>query len=460
MSIDRGLVARLRRQLASGELILFTGAGFSRGANTREGQAISSVYELRDELWRLAFPNQPVDQASSLGDVFDVALSRARNAVGDVLRRAFTADPNQIPDRYRDWFALPWFRHYTLNIDDLDEAVAGRFSLPREIKALAGHMDEVPAGSALLSVHLNGRLRDFPNVTFSAPQYGERLSRPEVWMQTLAADLINHPVVFVGTVLEEPGLWQQIEMRRRRGNDLIELRPPSYLVSPSMPRARAALLKRYNVDWIEATEEEFFETALSDVAAETELGHQAILRRHGGLRNRTVVKTLNECRTEPAPADLALFLMGREPTWADLLDGFSVTRDFERALLDDVLGERPQVVLITGTAAVGKSTTAMRLALGLEAAGERVSVLNLAESAGSVGATVSAVRTQAPDVLLVDDVDALGGAGGRLLGEIADGQAAPMVIAAIRSSRAHALEIATALAGLRVIEKTVPPPGK
>ncbi len=455
MRIDNGLKARLRRQLSSGELILFTGAGFSRGANTPDGVPISSVYDLRAELWRLAFPNVPADQDSTLGDVFDVALTRARNAVRDVLTRTLTADPSQLPERYRAWFSLPWYRHYTLNLDDLDEAVASHFSLPRDVKAVAGHLDEIPASTLLASVHINGRLRDFPHVTFSAPQYGERLARPEVWMQTLAADILSHPVVFVGTVLDEPGLWQQIELRRQRGNDLIELRPPSYLITPSLPAARAALLKRFNVDWIEATEEEFFHEVLTDVAAESELGHQAIQRRHGALRGRAVIRTINECRSGPIPEDLPSFLMGREPSWADLTSGYAVVRHFEPALLRDVLDARPQVALITGTAAVGKSTTAMRLALGLEAAGKKVMVLDLAESAGSVGATASAVRSQAPDVLFVDDVDLFGEAAGRFIREVAF-DAPTTVIAAVRSSRAHSLDLNNALEELHVLERTVP----
>jgi hypothetical protein len=126
--------------MSNGDLVLFTGAGFSLGAVSVSGETISSAGKLKDELWRLAFPSTPdVDDASSLGDLFDLAVARARNATRDLLKYKLTVDAVKTPERYRTWFSFPWYRHYTLNIDDLDEAVAARYELPRQLQAISGN---------------------------------------------------------------------------------------------------------------------------------------------------------------------------------------------------------------------------------------------------------------------------------------------------------------------------------
>jgi hypothetical protein len=111
---------------------------------------------------------------------------------------------------------MPWARIYTLNVDDLDDAVARTFDLPRTLQIVSAVSHEpLAARDRLLSIHLNGVLADFPDVTFSQRQYGERLAQPEMWFQALVRDLRSAPVVYVGTTLDEPPLWQHIEMRGR-----------------------------------------------------------------------------------------------------------------------------------------------------------------------------------------------------------------------------------------------------
>ena len=115
MAIDTGLTARLRRQLGRGQLILFTGAGFSCGAFARSGRPIPTAEELKRELWRLAFPSKSVvDERSELGDVFELAVARAGNASRELLSDLLKVDVERSPDRFRAWFSLPWYRHYTL----------------------------------------------------------------------------------------------------------------------------------------------------------------------------------------------------------------------------------------------------------------------------------------------------------------------------------------------------------
>jgi hypothetical protein len=145
------------------------------------------------------------------------------------------------------WFSAPWSRIYTINIDDLDEAVQINAPLPVDITSISALAeDHLSSEAPLLSVHLNGRTADFPNVTFSSEQYGRRTAAAstDVWMSKFVADFETAPFLFVGTQLEEPTFWHHLAVRGFRRSGARELRPKAYLVTPRLPLARAAVLKQ------------------------------------------------------------------------------------------------------------------------------------------------------------------------------------------------------------------------
>src|SRR5438270_459018 len=116
--------------------MLFTGAGFSADARDCAGRSIPTGKELRDELWSLCFPDEEPDD-SVLSDLFFHALSRCRDDLRVLLLDRLSVDPDSLPAYYRTWLALPWRRAYTLNIDDLERAIASRFELPRPVRTLS-----------------------------------------------------------------------------------------------------------------------------------------------------------------------------------------------------------------------------------------------------------------------------------------------------------------------------------
>src|ERR1700730_9569634 len=268
---------RLRRQLANqisrGEVVLFTGAGFSLAAKNLAGNHLPTVDQLRRDLWPIAFQTTPFDVQSTLGEIYDVATKRAGNRVGELLKNSLRVDRQSLPQVYQKWFSMPWWRIYTLNIDDLDEAVDRQFEFQRKIQSISAltntnNRDE----RNLLSVHLNGRIEEYPAVTFSPRQYGERLTHFDPWYSFLVADISGHPVVFVGTILDEPLLWQHIELRRSRNPQQRELRPVSYLVTPNISAARRAMLDDFNVKLVEMPQEQFVIEVLDTMEAEKQQG--------------------------------------------------------------------------------------------------------------------------------------------------------------------------------------------
>lgn len=297
--VEESVLLRLANQLRRGEIVLFTGAGFSLAAQTRGGSHLPTVADLKAELSNIAFPGDPLDESSRLGDLFEVAVATAQTSTKKLLEARLRVDTTTLPESYAVWFSMPWARIYTVNVDDLDEAVARTFTLPRELDVISALRDE-PLGFAdrLMSVHLNGMLDDFPDFTFSQAQYGERAGRPDFWYQSLLRDLRARAVLFIGTELDEPSLWQYIELRGDRGTGK-ELRPGSYLVTPSISAARRAILDRhFNVDWIEMDEQQFVSEVLSQMEepqregirtfmTRTAAGSEAALKSVADLRAQT-----------------------------------------------------------------------------------------------------------------------------------------------------------------------------
>jgi hypothetical protein len=374
-------IPHLRSQFERGLPVLVTGAGFSLSAKNIAGTNLPSVNELKNKLWELCFPGEKFEEATSLQDIYETALRRHRNSARDLLTQLLTVDSASIPHWYETIFSCPWVRCYTLNVDDLGAAVSRRYNLPRPVKQVSATSPEFISASLATAnlnvIHLNGSTSDIPDqITFSRTQYAQRLAKPEAWYVRFVADMVTRPVVYVGTSLDEPPLWQHIELRGSRGaRGLSELRPRSYLVTPKIERARLALLAAFNVEWISMTAEEFVQSVLdacrdAQRSGLEELGQQST----EGTAEARIPEVSSLARSPLQETD---YLIGEEPTWADLQSGRAVQREFDHTLasaVDQFSGSKKlrRPVLITGKAGSGKSTSLMRICLRLTASGKRV----------------------------------------------------------------------------------------
>lgn len=424
---------RVHSQMRRAALILVSGAGFSLGARSRSGDFVPESGKLKEALWQVARPDQPLDTDSSLGDVFRVAQRSSGTLTRRLLERSFLVDADSLPEWYRLWFSVPWQRHYTLNIDDLDEAINRRFVLPRELQSLsAASQPATPTGDRLESVHLNGRVVDYPAVTFSPLDYGLSLGLDKSHYDRLVADIIDNGVVFVGTVLEEPNLWRYLEIRRLSGPTKPDFRPGSYLVTPSLPPARAALLEEFNIDHLAMTAEEFADEILESLTLAAQAGHATLerLQRVGAGDQPSTLLNVSELRRSRR-RDLTEYLLGRTPDWHDLVEGYAVVRRFEHDLFGQVDSAAGKLAILTGTAGTGKTTTLMRLALQYEAAGKDTRWLNI-NSGDSLAAIKRAVKRSETEVLCIDDAGRFGRALAGLLIDLSS--AGYRVIASARST--------------------------
>jgi hypothetical protein len=260
---ERDRTREIITAIGSGEAALFTGAGFSAEATDRAGRGLPDSREMVAELWSLVFDEKGPDE-SSLADLYDVALVRAPERLRDYLRTRLQIGDSPLPETFATWFSAPWSRIYTLNVDDLEVAVARQFALPRRLVSISALAKDPPKSppSSLDVVHLNGIAGDDPTqVTFSTLQYASRLCTPDHAYEGLVEDLRTRPFVFVGTTLDEVVLWKHVQLERQRNGGAP--RKHSFLISPSLTRARQVLLESVKIHWIRSTAAQFAEHVLS-----------------------------------------------------------------------------------------------------------------------------------------------------------------------------------------------------
>jgi hypothetical protein len=249
----------LARIIASGEAMLFTGAGFSTDARDLDDRPLPDTRQMIRELWEICFgtgPDADPPDESSLADLYDVALMCARDRLCEYVARRLRIGDEPLPPYLAAWFGAPWRRIYTLNIDDIEVAVQRQFRLPRPLRSVSAvDPDRTPPAdpAALDVVHLNGMAGDDPRtLTFSTLQYAARLCGRDREYERLAVDLVEAPFVFAGTTLDEVVLWQHLERQRRRdGRDLAHR--PGFLIARDLPRARRVLLESMRVEWVQGT---------------------------------------------------------------------------------------------------------------------------------------------------------------------------------------------------------------
>lgn len=437
-----GTVAYLKRQFEQGDAILFTGAGFSCDASSQAGGAVPSVDEFRRMLNGIVYPGSIIDPADSLADLFGVARTRAHNRVREIIERHFVVDRAKLPAMYADIFSAAWHRVYTLNIDDLPEAVGASATLPRSLVTLTpSRLNAGNDATALQIVHLNGRWDDGPEgVTFSPLDFAARIPGRDPLHAQCAVDLLSRPVVFIGTTLDEPPLWQHIQLRRSAtGRDL---RRRSFLVTPSLSRSRRDLLEReLHVEHLPLRLDEFYDQVIRPASG----GSAEYFRRReerslwdGTLEKPPLVTELVANAASHSPP--GEYLLGREPSWDDVVRGRAAVREYEAefaSLAQSILGAsgpKPPLLLV-GTAGSGKTTAAMRLALHLTALGVRCGWTSADLSVSPADLRSLGALGEMPDVLIIDDADRFGNEVSLLARDLSSAKSAPLIILAVRAGR-------------------------
>jgi hypothetical protein len=398
--------------------------------------------ELAEQIWPIGFGSEAYDKSSALGEIYRLAMRTSGTLLKQHLDLVFTVDRETIPPRYCDWFSLPWYRIYTLNIDDLDQAVSETCALPRPLKIVSA-MNSTPADisrSELGVVHLNGQLSDFPDLTFDPPTYGHRTSRHDAWYQQFIADIVTRPTFFIGTILEEPPFWHYLSQRGDKGG-ASEMRPRSWLLTKNIPASKRALLEEFNIEMIDAYESEFYENLIKDemsryrqVAAE--LADQVDAAGEGYIVD---VQTA----TRQATKGSADFLLGQDPTWSDVRRGFAAEFDWDREFIEELRQSSDGCWVIHGDPGSGKTTSLMRAAAVLASEGNTVLWITRETAKTSVQMAEEMAKRN-PDYVFVDNLQRFSESAAGFMNAIMRKSGA-VVVGGIRTGRLNGLSLQTAL---------------
>ena len=461
--LHKYFIPHLQHQFSRGGVILFTGAGFSCGAENTLGQNLPTARDLTEELWNLTFPDMDFDETTKLQDIFDAALQFNAAKIKDLMIGRFSVDEQRAPQYYRDLISMPWKRIYTLNVDDLVEKAARKVATQRPIRTVSAMTDPVTEihGEDLCVIHLNGTLRNVPeNVVFGRSQYAAR-SNPDPFYQALRHDLISRPIVFIGSNLEEGPMWQHLALRGgrpKRGQR--ELRPRNYLVTPSLNPSKVALLSQYQIEWLPMTTEAFCAEVVSKMAEARTQGNTFLHDQYRWSKEyRFQIKRIADIpRGVSKPTE---YLLGAEPEWVDVIHNRVVHRECFGSIVEIIDRIRAsssgnEYLIVTGTAGTGKSSAMMAIAIEMEANDVASAWVDNSQRLNRAGLRKALERDPGIRLLFITDADVYGKALKGLIQEALQVNPQLVVVCECRSTKVERITDPSATAELEAIEYTIP----
>jgi len=458
-------IPHIRTQIRVGNIILFTGAGFSLGAKNILGEHPPLANDLKKIYWELCYGEEEFDDESSLMDIFDSCLRKNPKSLRERTLQALTLQRGSLEEWYNLYFMIPWLSAYTLNIDNLETIATDQFKLKRKLRGISAASSfssslQLTSSHYLQFIHLNGDLDDVPDkVTFSTIQYAERATDSDPWSLRLSTDLQSNCVIFVGTDLDEPPLWHFMALRGSRGSRLGEFRPRSYLVSPSLSKPRSDLLSQFNIVHIPMTSEEFATSVLSEVTPNDIQEGIAVLESiHATGRSSSKPMSLGNANIDPNQK--TEFLMGQDPSWSDITSGRAIEREFDQTIESEVRNQLSNTkrtpILITGPAGTGKTSSLMRIALKLHAEGKHVFWIDRNSEIGPGKIVDFVLSGEEIDIIAIDDGDIYGTQLSNLLRNITENDKLPLILIEMRSHFIDRCLVPALLKGLKPIELVIP----
>ena len=462
LKLETTYIPHLRTQFSRARAILFTGAGFSLGATNYNGESLPNVEKLVRSLWDICYPNYEFDEQEQLQDVYEAALQTNRTATKQLLESSFTVHAKECPDFYGDIVGMPWDKIYTLSVDDLLEKMLDRHHATRavnSVSATTGHISKLHP-DRINVIHLNGNLQDIPDdITFSRSQYAVRpLGDP--FYDLLRHDLNSRPVVFMGTSLEEGPMWQHLALRGIKPERQRELRPRSYLVTPSLARSKQALLSKYKIVWLPYKADEFRDRILAGMT-EQRIAGIAYIETNLSTRAAGGASIVRIGEIEEGSAEATEYLLGAEPEWRDVTHNRVASRDCFDELAEAVnrLRAKPAVdsfIVVTGTAGTGKSSAMMSIALQMEADGIPTAWIEAKKNFNVHTVRKALQDDKGIELVFISDADLWFRRVSQMVRELSDTNPRLVIVCECRSSKVDKIIDRTELGLIEATEYTIP----
>lgn len=375
-----------------------------------------------------------------------------------------------------DWF---WRRVYTFNADDLLEHVFYDHVSPvlDRIVAPSTYKERDAFLRSIQYVKLHGSVDDARDLTFGPREYGTRAAaRTDIWYLHFVEDYSTLPTIFVGTELDEPLMWQYVELRgaqQVRGQKV--RRPKCFLVSPTISKPNEEVLEQFNIVSIRARGQEFFEWLTEQMAP---MRREEVLRlidpslepalraSERGVPNQEVAVAENffsffRIPIRPSnPRIRATFLLGSPPTWEDIAADLDAHREIDdvvlTTLLDVLKRDSADVVIISSAAGGGKSTTCKRAAMELVDLGHSVFFSDGETSPNPEKIAAYVAKLEQRSFLFFDHAGHDLAAIAELVERFRDSKVRPVVVVAARSNDLAFRGFEFARVGARTIYLSIP----
>jgi hypothetical protein len=376
----------LLRQFEKGQVVLFTGAGFSLGATnglgTEPPDGTALAHLLAEECgW--SYNREPLPAVYAQAEAH-LGTQNVRSFLESLYAHLKPAP------WHSDIARLYWARIYSINIDDLVEQVYSRGAVQRlrPIVCPASFRESDQFYAEVQCIHLHGMVTDSSKpLTFTAEDYAEQTAVGNVWYGQLVDDLQSKSVVFVGTRLNEPPYYHYLRLRTQRPSGAKEVRAKCFIVGPQGSQIMRREFESQGYAIFDATAEEFFAALVPRVTASvgsnrdilrTKYPHMfarlsnEILDSQAELLRQFEFVSVIETGADPSPR--TMFLLGAEPTWADIAYNVDAQRGITQRLIQSLTDLRKgiHICVLLGPAGSGKSTCLRRVAYELVRNGHTV----------------------------------------------------------------------------------------
>lgn len=370
----------LQTAINHGELILFLGAGASRGCTLRGGKGVLDGSQLASYL--AAAANYPYED-EPLDEVYGAVRGKLQSRLDDILESLFlNTEPSQ---DYLDLAEYAWRRVYTLNIDDAFETALRKNSKQKVRIRMASDaiVDQDNFFERLDLVKLNGSIdRMNEGVIFSASEYAKATAKALPWYEQCASDFLRLPILFIGTKLSEPLLKFHIE---RYKNITGKSPGKSFVITPSATDLQKQVLLDYNIEHISGTLGTFvqwlkstfprpthpLQLAMASIPQLAELLKVPDVKKYATLFDHVTPIKKSTLATRAPNAGYAIreFYKGFRPTWEDIIGDIPAELDVFSLAIKAVEQKfaANSLLPIVGPAGSGKTTLLMQLCYSLHA---------------------------------------------------------------------------------------------
>ena len=365
----------LQAAIKKGELILFLGAGASKGCIASNGTKVLDGLELARHLASVGsydYSDEPLDE------VYGALRSKLKSRLDSILENLFrNAQPSS---EYLTLASYAWRRIYTLNIDDALESAIRRTRVQKLHVRLSSDpiVDQDSFFDRMDVVKLNGTIdRIEDGVIFSASEYAKATAKSLPWYEQCASDFVRCPILFIGTKLSEPLLKFHIERYKS-----VTGRSPgrSYVITPSATALQMEALSEYNIEHISGTLSDFvswlnetfpiplkpIDLAKASIPQLAELLRSQDAQKFAELFDHvTPVRKTTFSGGGATAGDAAIknFYKGFRPSWQDVVDEIPARLDVlekSKEILRASFSTNKFLPLI-GPAGSGKTTLLMQL---------------------------------------------------------------------------------------------------